>query len=421
MQRLTSSFTTRLFFTHVLVAILTGLCVSMVTFVMMWSASRDPGLDYYRSLAGYYAVAWLSGYPSGAPFDPAIDPVEGVVWVVSADDEVLWSRGDSGCRIETSADECPSLVSMMPPSDRFFERNGERWAQIVVPLITGERVIMHGGRLVSEPTVDYGYIRLSGYADLLLFEVLSRGLVAVPIALVVAWLVTRPSVRRLLTITEISRRFARGDLQTRIRDGHNDDIGRLAQQFDDMADALGQNISTLQALAQRNAELAQQAEGEAIKAERVRISRDLHDAIAQRLFSLSVSTTTLPDLIAQNTERGIQQAKTIAELAEQTLLDLRSLLVELRPANVAQYGLAQSLTLLFRMLLANRRRMNCEGKWENAVPFFCLNVSRGGWQYDPTSALHSRRARSNRQSRQSRLSQRQSLYADARRVGDAVH
>ncbi len=63
-----------------------------------------------------------------------------------------------------------------------------------------------------------------------------------------------------------------------------------------MADGLAQNIELLQSLAQRNAELALQAEQSAIKAERSRISRDLHDAIAQRLFSLSVSTKALPEL-----------------------------------------------------------------------------------------------------------------------------
>ena len=46
------------------------------------------------------------------------------------------------------------------------------------------------------------------------------------------------------------------------------------------------------------------------------------------------------------------------------------------------------LFLLFQMLLANRRRKDFEGKWDNAVAYFCLNVSRGGWQDDPTSALY---------------------------------
>jgi signal transduction histidine kinase len=115
-----------------------------------------------------------------------------------------------------------------------------------------------------------------------------------------------------------------------------------------MAAALTQNITALHDLAQRNADLARQAESSAIAAERARLSRELHDAIAQRLFSLSVSTTALPALIAQNAERGAAQAQTIAEMAEQTLLDLRALLVEMRPPQVAQRGLAESLRTFFR-------------------------------------------------------------------------
>jgi signal transduction histidine kinase len=72
----------------------------------------------------------------------------------------------------------------------------------------------------------------------------------------------------------------------------------------------------------------------------------LHDAIAQRLFSLSMSTTTLPEIIAHDQARGIQQANAIAELAEQTLLDLRALLVDLRPSSVAEHGLYDAIKSL---------------------------------------------------------------------------
>jgi NarL family two-component system sensor histidine kinase LiaS len=47
-------------------------------------------------------------------------------------------------------------------------------------------------------------------------------------------------------------------------------------------------------------------------------------------------------------ERGIQQARVIADMAEQTLLDLRALLVELRPAHLIQHGLADSLRRMFQ-------------------------------------------------------------------------
>jgi signal transduction histidine kinase len=344
-QKLRGTFTLQLFASHVLVAVLTGIGVTALAFALIAEGTRNPTLDTYKTVAYQYGAMWLAGEPDGAPTDLTVDPMPGWTLIVSDEGVVLWSRGDTPCRAGMVARACAPEPA---GETRFFEVNGERWAEVIEPLVTGQYIHMQRGRITAEPTAVYGNFIIRGYSDLFIYEVLSRGLMAVPTALLLAWLITRPQIRRLVAITQASRRFAEGDLQARIGDHRQDDIGRLAQQFDDMAGALAQNIQALQDLGQRNAELAVQAEETAIKAERIRISRDLHDAIAQRLFSLSVSTTMLPDVIAQNPGRGIQQAKTVAELAEQTLLDLRTLLVELRPTNVIQHGLAESLKALFR-------------------------------------------------------------------------
>jgi NarL family two-component system sensor histidine kinase LiaS len=174
----------------------------------------------------------------------------------------------------------------------------------------------------------------------------AMAILSVPLALLFSWLWARPLGRRLSTLTQASRRFAAGEFSVRVRDQHRDEVGELGRQFDDMAGALEQNVGVLRDMVQRNAELAQQAEQAAIQAERVRLSRDLHDAIAQRLFSLSVSTATLPDLIRRDQQQGIEQARTIASMAEQTLLDLRALLLDLRPSNVLQRGLVEAIRSL---------------------------------------------------------------------------
>jgi signal transduction histidine kinase len=169
---------------------------------------------------------------------------------------------------------------------------------------------------------------------------------ATPVVLILGILLIRPQIRRLSKIAAVSNHFADGNLNARVNDAHADEVGGLARQFDDMADALANNIHALRDLAARNAELAQEAEQAAIQTERVRLSRDLHDAIAQRLFSLSVSTSTLPDVIQQDSEKGVEQAKIIASIAEQTLLDLRALLLELRPTGLVQQDFPQALRTL---------------------------------------------------------------------------
>jgi len=325
-QRLTGQLTFRLFVSHVAVAVLTGICLTGIFFVLIWHATSNPPLEVYQATAIGYGMMWLSGSPDGQPSDLDIDPMPGWTLIVSDDGHILWGRGDTTCRAGTLVIACPQLT-LRGEERGLFVRDGKPSASIDFPLITGQRVIMERGQVTSEPSIVYGEVILTGYVNLFWFELVSRGIMAVPIAFLLAWLFMRPQVKRLKKITQASRRFAAGELIARARDSQDDEVGRLAQ---------------------RNTELALQAEEAAIKAERARISRDLHDAIAQRLFSLSVSTTALPGIIAQNAERGVQQAKLIGEMAEQTLLDLRALLVEMRPTNISQHGLAESLKLLFR-------------------------------------------------------------------------
>jgi len=122
-----------------------------------------------------------------------------------------------------------------------------------------------------------------------------------------------------------------------------------------MADSLALNMDNLRDLAKRNAELAQQAEESAIQAERLRLSRDLHDDIAQQLFGLSFSAATLPEVIEHDQQEGVQRARAIAAHAEQTLLSLRALLVELRPSAVLTGGLAEALHALCASWQATHR------------------------------------------------------------------
>ncbi len=346
-KRLLGQLAFRLFVSHVVVAVLTGAGVTMFLLWLTRDTGQKPTIEVYRSVAVDYTRMWLTGVPDGQPTDRRIDPMIGWTLILSPEEQVRWSRGETDCRAGMAVTACVD-VAQLPPDDTFFEQDGEQWAFVRVPLANGDQVWMRRGPVIAEPILIYGDVHIAGYTAMLTFEVLSRALVALPIALLLAWMITRPQVKRLYAITQMSRRYADGDLSARIQDTRDDEVGRLALQFDAMADALAQNIEVLQSLAQSNADLALQAEQAAIRAERHRISRDLHDAIAQRLFSLSVSTKALPSLISQNIERGVQQAQVIADIAEQTLLDLRALLVELRPSSLLQQGLADSLRRMFQ-------------------------------------------------------------------------
>lgn len=347
-MRFFRSFNARMFLSHLGVALITGDIVVSLLLIVVWFSGQNISLDGYRQNAVGYATLWLLGFPDGEPNDRIIDASPGFALVLAPDNTVVWSRGDTNCRTQAALAECaPELLTVPEVSARFFERDEQQWVEISLPLATtGQRVLTQRGPHYAEASIAYGDTLIYGYGNVLAVQTVATALLSIPVALVLTWLFVRPTSRRIKAVMNTSKRFAEGDLAARVQDSQGDEVGQLAQQFDDMAAALEQNIGALRDLAQRNAELAQEAEQAAIQAERARLSRDLHDAIAQRLFSLSMSTTTLPGIIVEDRERGIQQAKVIAELAERTQLDLRALLTDLRPANVMQRGLSEALQTL---------------------------------------------------------------------------
>jgi signal transduction histidine kinase len=219
---------------------------------------------------------------------------------------------------------------------------------VVERTVTGHRVINRRYNFRSQPAIRLPGLVISGWLPMALTLGSAMAVLSAPVALGLALLLARPLGRRLERIAAVSRRFAAGELDARVDDRTADEVGALARQLDDMAAALQQNVEILRDLARRNAALAREAEAAAVLAERARLSRDLHDATAQRLFSLSASTAALPDLIAADAQKGIERARAVAALAETALLDLRGLLTELRPSALVTRPFAEALVALCR-------------------------------------------------------------------------
>jgi signal transduction histidine kinase len=100
------------------------------------------------------------------------------------------------------------------------------------------------------------------------------------------------------------------------------------------------------ALAIANALLRSQAEELAVTAERSRLARDLHDAVTQTLFATSLIADVLPRLWERNPEAGKQKLAEIRQLTRGALAEMRTLLMELRPAALEDVPLPDLLQQL---------------------------------------------------------------------------
>ncbi|MCX6047030.1 MAG: PAS domain S-box protein [Chloroflexi bacterium] len=119
-----------------------------------------------------------------------------------------------------------------------------------------------------------------------------------------------------------------------------------ARHFSREAIELALSVGDQTALAIENARLHTQIEHAAVAAERNRIARDLHDAVTQTLFSASMIAEVLPRIWQRNQVVGQQKLEELRALTRGALAEMRTLLIELRPAKLAEIELADLLRQL---------------------------------------------------------------------------
>jgi nitrate/nitrite-specific signal transduction histidine kinase len=100
------------------------------------------------------------------------------------------------------------------------------------------------------------------------------------------------------------------------------------------------------AMAIQNAQLYEQAQFAATVEERQRLARELHDAVTQTLFSSSLIADVLPRIWERNPEEGHRRLEELRQLTRGALAEMRTLLMELRPAALVEVELCDLLRQL---------------------------------------------------------------------------
>jgi NarL family two-component system sensor histidine kinase LiaS len=344
------SISGRLFISHILVGALTPLLIALLIAIFTLSLAFTFTPQDYRTFAEDTAVLWLLPESEAAAVIRSSETTTfippGYALVVDRTGQVWFVRGQPPCTIGDNIRQCVPHFVNLSEGETEVDIAGESWIDIHLPLTSGDRVLAHYASPISANIGAWLVTALPEILAAIMQIALLLAVVSIPISAVLVGVFARPLLRRIKQVAEASQRFADGDLAARVLDTHHDEVSTLARQFDAMADVLQQNIDTLRDLLRSNTALTEQAEQAAIQSERLRLARDLHDELAQQLFSLSASSAAIPDLIAQDATAGGSQARQVAALAEQTLVSLRSLLVDLRPGGLLDMGLAQGLKAL---------------------------------------------------------------------------
>ncbi|MEO3811293.1 ATP-binding protein [Sphaerisporangium sp. B11E5] len=169
---------------------------------------------------------------------------------------------------------------------------------------------------------DSGWLGTAGLALALL----------VPVCVAFGLLSTRRLISRIRRLATAADTMAQGDLGARVPVSGTDEVGRLEDAF---------NLMTEQVEAAARAE-RETAGAQARSAERTRIARELHDSISQHLFSVSLVADNLRRTLPEGSSTH-DQAASVEQTVRRTMREMRMMLMELRPTELEEAGLAAAL------------------------------------------------------------------------------
>ncbi|WP_028546815.1 sensor histidine kinase [Paenibacillus taiwanensis] len=156
--------------------------------------------------------------------------------------------------------------------------------------------------------------------------------------------------RRIELLRESMVLLEKGNLSRPMPELGNDELGQLAEQLGRVSKRWEEQVTSLQRLSTNNAQLAEQARITAIIEERQRLARELHDAVSQQLFAISMTATAVKRTLGRDFDRAERQVELIEEMASVAQSEMRALLLHLRPVHLEGKGLVQGLRELVHEL-----------------------------------------------------------------------
>jgi len=166
---------------------------------------------------------------------------------------------------------------------------------------------------------------------------------------------------RLSALEEAMLLLEKGHLSKQVPDLGEDEIGRLAERLQLISGKWQEQVTSLQRLSTNNAELTEKARVSAVVEERQRLARELHDAVSQQLFAISMTSTALGRTLEKDLEKAKRQVSLIEEMASVAQSEMRALLLHLRPVHLEGKPFAVALRELLQELST---KMTIAIQWE---------------------------------------------------------
>lgn len=140
---------------------------------------------------------------------------------------------------------------------------------------------------------------------------------------------------RLDSISVLIKQFANGNYDSSIYSVEDDELTRIGKELNELGGKLQSQVKSLQRMADEKSEFAKSAHKTAVIEERQRLARDLHDAVSQQLFALTMMSEAAVKQFEKNPETAKEQMVDVAKAALQSQTEMRALLLHLRPVHLS--------------------------------------------------------------------------------------
>lgn len=160
--------------------------------------------------------------------------------------------------------------------------------------------------------------------------------------------------RRIEMLAESIMRFERGNFAYRVPEVGEDEISLVAHRLNRMAERIEKQVASLQKLSTEKAEWQEKMKQAVISEERQRLARELHDAVSQQLFAISMMSSAVKEALSPEDGRIHGQITMIEKMAGIAQNEMRALLLHLRPVTLEGKGLKEGLEELLEEFKAKQ-------------------------------------------------------------------
>lgn len=153
--------------------------------------------------------------------------------------------------------------------------------------------------------------------------------------------------RRIDTMHLALKQAANGNLSVRIPEEGARSFTAAFHEFNTMVAAMQRRMQLLQRIGEEQVMREAASNEEAVMEERKRLARDLHDTVSQQLFAIHMSASSLPKLLAMNSDRAEQLMEQLIEMSSSAQKQMRGFIAQLRPMELEGKSLQQALDKWF--------------------------------------------------------------------------